>query len=141
MSNLEGYKLIYSNVLNELISNTLCCQCKSNSLQLYQKDAARKGLDERLVVYCHNCNFQNEYLTSCKSNTKTKVSDVNLRRILAIISAGGGHSSLKKFCSTMDLPAPVTSHSYDSHIKNLSAICKKQCQKNLSNAANRLKLF
>ena len=65
-SDLEGYKFIYSNVL--LISNTLCRQCKSNSLQLYQKDAARKGLDERLVVYCHNCSFQNEYSTSCKSN-------------------------------------------------------------------------
>ena len=72
-SNLEGYKFIYSNVLNELISNTLCCQCKSNSLQLYQKYPARKGLDERLVVYCHNCNFQNEYSTLCKSNTKTLV--------------------------------------------------------------------
>ena len=65
-------------------------------MQLYQKDAARKALDERLVVYCHNFNFQNEYLTLCKSNTKTKVSDVNLQGTLAIISAGGGHSSLKK---------------------------------------------
>ena len=96
--------------MSELISNTLCCQCKSNSLQLYQKDAARKGLDERLVVYCRNCNFQNEYSTSCKSNTKTEVSDVNLRGIVAIISAGGGHSSLKMFCSTLDLPAAVTSY-------------------------------
>ena len=34
----------------------------------------------------------------------------------------------------MDLPVQLTSH------KN-SAICEKQCQKNLSNAANRLKLF
>ena len=32
-SKLEGYKFIHSNVLNELISNKLCCQCKSNSLQ------------------------------------------------------------------------------------------------------------
>ena len=50
-SNLERYKFIYSNVLNELISNTLCCQCKSNSLQFYQKDAEIKRLDERLVIY------------------------------------------------------------------------------------------
>ena len=140
-NNLERYKFISSSVLNEIISSTLCCQCKSNSLQLYQNDAARKGLNEPLVVYCHNCNFQNEYSTSCKSNTNTKVSDVNLRGTLAIISAGGGHSSLKKFCSTMDLPAPVTSHPYNSHVKKLSAICEKQCQKNLSGAANRLKLF
>ena len=49
-SNLEGNKFIYSNVVNELICNTLCSQCKSNSLQLYQKDAARKELHERLVV-------------------------------------------------------------------------------------------
>ena len=91
-SNLEGYKFIYSNVLNELIFNTLCCQCKSNSLRLYQKDSARKG---RLVVCCHNCIFQNEYSAPCKSNTKTKVSDINLRGTLLIISAGGGHSSLK----------------------------------------------
>ena len=46
-------------------------QCKSNSFA--QKNAARKGLDERLFVYCHSCSFQNEYSTSCKSNTKTKV--------------------------------------------------------------------
>ena len=31
-SNLERYNFIYSNVFNELVSNTLCCQCKSNSL-------------------------------------------------------------------------------------------------------------
>ena len=47
---LEGYKFIYSNVLNELISNKLCCQCKKQFLAI-QKDAVRKGLDERLVVY------------------------------------------------------------------------------------------
>ena len=90
--NLEGYKFIYWNVLNEPISKRLCCHCKSNSWQLNQKDPARIGIDERLVVYCHNCNFQNEYSTSCKSNTKTEVSDVNLRGTLAITSAGGGHS-------------------------------------------------
>ena len=105
--------------MNELISNTLCCQCKSNSLLAYQKDVARKGLDERVVVDCHNCNFQNEYSTSCKSNTKTTVSGVNLRETLAIISTGGGHSSPKKFCSTVDLPAPVTSYQYNSHLKKL----------------------
>ena len=59
----------------------------------------------------------------------------------SIISASGGHSSLKKFCSTMDLPAPATSHPYNSHMKKLSVICEKQCQKNLINAANRLTLF
>ena len=52
-----------------------------------------------------------------------------------------GHSSLKRFCSTIDLPAPVTSHPYNSHTKKLSAICEKQCQENLTYAANRLKLF
>ena len=115
-SNLEGYKFIYSHVLIELVSNTLCCQFKISSLKLYQKDVKRKGLDELLVVYCHNCNFQNEYSTSCKSNRK-KVSNVNLRGTLAIISAGNGHSLLKRFYSTADLPAPVTSHPYNLHIK------------------------
>ena len=69
-SNLKRCKFIYSNVLNELISNTPCCHCKSSSLQLYQKDATWKRFDERSVVYCHNCNFYNEHSTSCKSNTK-----------------------------------------------------------------------
>ena len=41
---------------------------------------------------------------------QTQASDINLRETLAIISAGGGHSSLKKFCGTMDLAALVTSH-------------------------------
>ena len=49
------------------------------------------------VVYCHNCSFQNKFSTSCKSNTKTKISDVNLRGTLAIISLSGGDFSLKKF--------------------------------------------
>ena len=50
---------------------------------------------------------------------KQKYQDVNLRGTHAIISTGGGHSSLKKFCSTMDLPAPVTSHQHNSHLKKL----------------------
>ena len=41
----------------------------------------------------------------------------------------------------MDLPAPSKSHPYNSHIKKHFANCEKQCQQNLSNAANRLKLF
>ena len=41
----------------------------------------------------------------------------------------------------MDLPAPATGHPYNSHMKKLSVICEKQCQKNLINAANRLTLF
>ena len=139
-SNLDGYKFIYWNVLNELISKRLCCQCKSNSWQLYQKDLARIGIDERLFVYCHNCNFQNEYSTSCKSNTKTKVSDVNLRGTLAIISAGGG--TLESFVvHWIYRHQSVTSHPYNLHLKNLSAFCEKQCQNNLSHVANRIKLF
>ena len=95
-SNLKRCKFTCSNVLNELISNTPCCHCKSNSLQLYQKAATRKRFDERSVVYCHNCNFYNEHSTSCKSNTKPKVSDVNVRGTVAIISVAAGHSLHKK---------------------------------------------
>ena len=80
-------------------------------------------------VYCHNCSFQNKYSTSCKSNTKAKVSDVNLRGTLAIISAGGGHSFLKKFCSTMDFLPPVashhTTHTYENLLPSVKTVPKK----------------
>ena len=101
----------------------------------------KKTLREKdlMNVYCHNCSFQNKYSTSCKSNTKGKVSDVNLRGTLAIISAGGGHSSLKKFCSTMDFLPPVASHPYNSYIWKPSAVCENSAKKNV--AANRRKLF
>ena len=45
LSHLEKPKVEPPVACSDLEGCTLCRQCKSNSLQLYQKDAARKGLD------------------------------------------------------------------------------------------------
>ena len=93
---------------------------------------SRAGLKEYLNLYCHNCGYEKKFSTSCSFESKDtasvstnvrNISDINLRASFAIISAGGGHTSLSKFCTVMDLPQPFTN--YNCHVKKRSIIAAR----------------
>ena len=102
-------------------------------------------------MYCHNCGYEKKFSTSgcyeykdtaCVStNVSRKISDINLRASYAIVSAGGGHTSLSKFCTAMDIPQPVTITSYNCRVKNLSIIALEECEQNMFGASKHLKSF
>ena len=102
-------------------------------------------------MYCHNCGYEKKFSTSCSFESKDtasvstnvrNISDINLRASYAIISAaGGGHTSLSKFCTVMDLPQPVTITNYNCHVKKISIIAAEECEQNMLVAAKHLKSF
>ena len=154
-STLQGYTIIHSDTLSQLVTSfTLCIQCsakkKACSAQ-YQIDTSQAGLKEYLNLYCHNCGYEKKFSTSCSFKSKDtasvstnvrNISDINLRASYAIISAaGGGHTSLSKFCNVMDLRKPVTITNYNCHVKKISIIAAEECEQNMLGAAKHLKSF
>ena len=64
-----------------------------------------------------------------------------MRASYAIVSAGGGHTSLSKFCTATDIPQPVTIKNYNCRVKKLSIIALEECEQNMFGAAKHLKSF
>ena len=130
-STLQGYKILHSDTLSELVTSfTLCIQCKEKSLQLYQIDTSRAGLNEYFNLYCHNCGCKKKFSTSYSFKSKDtaivstrNISDMNLHASYAIISAGVGHTSLGKFYTVMDLSQPVTITNYSCQQSSVNRIC------------------
>ena len=123
-------------------------QCKEKTLPLYQIDTSQAGLNEYFNLYCHNCGCKKKFSTSYSFKSKDtaivstrNISDMNLHASYAIISAGGGHTSLSKFCTVMDLSQPVTITNYNCRVKKLSIIAAEQCEQNMLGAAKHLKSF
>ena len=118
---------------------------------MYQIDKSQAGLKEYLNLYCHNCGYEKKFSTSCcyeykdtacvSTNVSRKISDINLRTSYAIVSAGGGHTSLSKFCTATDIPQPVTITNYNCRVKKLSIIALEECEQNMFGAAKHLKSF
>ena len=66
---------------------------------------------------------------------------MNLRASYAIVSASGGHTSLSKFCTVIDLSQPVAITNCNCHVKKLSIIAAEQFEQNMLGAAKHLKSF
>ena len=104
----HGFKIIDSSILQEVLN--FCSKCKKcgkeNCISLKQDDKAKRGLSEKLYVYCLECNevIKTFYTSTTNEN---KLIDINLRSVHAATSSGGGLTLLRNFCGKMNLPAPV----------------------------------
>eukprot|EP00795_Rhopilema_esculentum_P011802 gene11802-2183_t len=81
----------------------------------------------------------------CKSCTNPKskltlvVRDGKRRSVMACNSRKGGRESLAKFCSVMNLSAPVTDKAYAKHLNIISDAAKAEATENMLQAAKRVR--
>ena len=108
----RGYKVIEANILQTMLDNVATCpSCnQAQTIQLREDISKRKGLCERLVLFCKSCKINiYSFNTSphvSKTNKNGKI-DINLRSVAAATSAGGGLTLLRNVCTTFDFPPPV----------------------------------
>ena len=110
-------------MLQENISSFAACgNCKKTSCLQILTDPNKKryGLAEHYLLKCSNCKHEKSCYTSKRTVEAERQSyyDVNIRSVHA--AQGMGHDGLSQFCSTMDLPAPVTFRAYNNILKHLS---------------------
>jgi len=144
----SGYKIIHSDILQDLVSMARCSSCNSEkSLILKQDNKKKKSMCETLLLFCNFCKVTlksteaSKLVVNKSSNLdkQSKIIDVNLRSVIATTSSGGGLTSLRRFCSNLNFPEPVTENSYNRYLHHLDTSATKNCERSMSEAARELR--
>ena len=82
--------------------------------------SSKKGLAQKLIVSCEDCNWS--YSTYLSTSIKTEQSsryDVNVRSIIAFREIGRGLSHIETSNQIMNMPPPYTHSTYDETVKDV----------------------
>ena len=126
-SEAKGYKIIDLSILQDVLN--FCSKCdlcgKEKSLSLLQHNNSKRGLYKKLYLQCRECKqtVKTFYTSNTNVNNDRHI-DIKLRSVHATISAGGGLSMLRTFCSSMDLPPPIHPAPYSRYIKHI--LCHRE---------------
>ena len=121
----NGYKIINSDILQELIDSvSKCPNCQAEKcLVVKQNDPKRRGLCEQIQLHCLSCrkivkSIQTSKKVVGNSTQSGRMIDVNLRSVIAATSIGGGLTTLRRLCFDFNSPPPVTEHPYNEYLKH-----------------------
>ena len=98
----QGYKIIDSNILQSM-SNEVgrCTSFGEQKLQFGENVNKRIEMCENLVLFCLNCKkdiYSFNTSPQVEKEKKKGMMDINLRSVVAVISLGGGLTSLRNLC-------------------------------------------
>ena len=105
----KGYKVIEAKILQTMLDDVATCpSCnQAQTIQLREDISNRKGLCERLILFCKSCKINIYTFNTSPHARKTKKNgmiDINLRSVAAATSVGGGLTLLRNVCTTFDFP-------------------------------------
>ena len=136
----DGYSMIDLTLLQEAFeSSAICNSCKrsDSKLSILRDCRRRHGLAERLIIKCSACSKETIFNTSRKIQ-KGKF-EVNTRSVLACNTLKGGRKILSSFCGIMNLVSPLAGASYSKHLKSTASIAKDEAEKQMKDAAKRIR--
>ena len=139
----KGYKVLEANISQTMLDNVATCSShnQAQTVQLREDISNRKGLCERLIVFCKNCimNIYTFNTSPCVSKKKKNgMIDINLRSVAAATSAGGGLTLLKNVCTTFDFPPPVGEHPYQRYLRYIEQKAVANSERSMTNAGIKL---
>ena len=137
----NGNKIVNMSISNDSVADSFMCKtCRSPraKVSIMEYPESKCGLAEKLIISCSNCKASNPFFTSSRINATTakKVFQINARSVHASLSVG--QAGLAQFCAGMDLPAPVSSNSYNKILKLLSSQSVDKAEALMVKACNRL---
>ena len=137
----DGYKIIDSSVLQDLLNSTsICSSCEAKqTLVVNQNNMKRRGMCETLVIHCTSCNKDTKTFDTSKKIGNTKMIDINLRSVMAATSMGGGITILRRLCTDFNFPQPVAEHPYNNYMKHVVNVSVENADKSTKDAAKRLR--
>ena len=94
-------------------------------------------MSEKFYLTCVSCQkiFKSFYTIK---TTNENLIDINLRSVHAAVTSGGGLTSLRSFCSSMDLPPPVHTAPYSKYLKVILKSSAETCDESMNRAAQSL---
>ncbi|CAC5412527.1 unnamed protein product [Mytilus coruscus] len=127
-SGVHGRLIIHLKPLQEsVLSAAVCRNCHIGSLKL-EILPGQRGFCSRLHWLCENCHNICEFYSDSNTGYGSGHSkDINRLSVLAMRTVGKSRSALLKFCSIMDLPAPINYKPYTNHTEALKEVAEKTC--------------
>ena len=130
-----------------MFSLLACPNCSTtNPLKLLDIKDKKKGLVRFIQIKCRNSEFKHSYynsprIDSTKDNCSrgVKTTEINIRAVYGFLSIGVGHIPLTKLCGFLNMPPPLTKNVYDGLSYSIKVASKQIAEKNMSDAAARLR--
>ncbi|CAC5382778.1 unnamed protein product [Mytilus coruscus] len=135
-SGVHGRLIIHLKPLQEsVLSAAVCRNCHIGSLKL-EILPGQRGFCSRLHWICENCHRICEFYSDSNTGYGSGHSkDINRLSILAMRTVGKSRSALLKFCSIMDLPAPINYKPYTNHTEALKEVAEKTCRDTMGHSS------
>ena len=119
--------VIYFPVLKLMFSEFSRCPVEgcNSQLSVDMEVSKKNGMCQTIEVICPVCGFIKSFYSSRKQISLTRAKsgkaffDINLRSVLAMREIGKGYEGLSKFCTVMNMPAPMSQTSYDNCVDEI----------------------
>ena len=116
-------------------------------IEYCKRDKITRKEKECVKLYCFIGNLVEKTLKTVTSQVvhnnnrseKLKLIEINLRSVIATTSAGGGLTSLRKFCTDLNFPEPVTENSYNRYLHNTENFAIENYERSMKKAAQELR--
>ena len=136
-----GYRFQDVTILRQVISACAVCKvCLDGTLKLLQNPGGC-GMAKTMVLQCSNgdCKACTELPTSQRVvRGKARFYDVNRRSTLAMRVIGKGRAALVKFCAVMNMPGPVATKSFNTHVKAIARVSQDVAESEMKKAAKEI---
>ena len=115
---IQGYRLIDMSILDGIVCKLLCPVCHDFGLNIYEDGSKRRGMSSLIYVKCTIChsyydeNFTSKPVKHVSSTQGRTTYDINIRTVYAMRRCGVGRHGMTKFCGLLNMPPPITQHSY-----------------------------
>ena len=132
---VNGNRIIYLPALQAPFDGCcVCSHCKSGRLVL--SEGENQGMAPCLLLTCDQCRFVcSEVLGKKVVHGKSNFFDINRKAVLAMRMVGRGLKGLNIVSCILDMPKPMTRHTYECHQKALCIAAAKVEKKSMETAA------
>ena len=139
--NISGYRLIDMEILINVFKELVYPSCNIENLLLEENTCAKKGLSAKLVLKC-SCGYEKDFYTSgerTSSDRGVKGHDVNSRIVYTMRTIGHGYTGLEKFTTLMNMPKPMTTHTYNNIVDKMVIAATDVAKESMSDTVTELK--
>lgn len=142
--NIQGYRVIDMTILDSIVSKLLCPNCQDYGINIHEDSSKRRGMSSCLTVECSKCGYSDNCYSSKTVSNVVSVQgrtsyDINVRAVYAMRRCGVGLKGITKFCGMLNMPPPITQHSYDIITKKLGTAAESIAKQSMNHAINDLK--
>ena len=128
-------------ILFGILELMVCPPWKENHVTLTENNMKKIGIESFFLVTCCNVNTAMNFGTSqTTTNIDNMRYDVNLRMVYGMRACGQGYAGMKKYCTRMNMPKPITQNNYNTIVTTMVSSVKDVAVETFHNAGTEIRM-